>query len=358
MSGTAGFLAREAREVVTGVERELSSLDPGIPRGRQATTSALSVLLALSCALFLHLDDPAWAAVSAFMTTQANTPATLRRGVLRIGGTLAGAGLGVWLAPWLLFDPVACVLVLMTAAFGGVLAMLTLRHGYAWLLGAITLFMVLLGAVASPSAVLTIAIWRVLEVVTGTILAMLVVWALMPTEEAPPAAPAPVSAAMVRHAAIAGIAAGLVPVVWMLLELPNLSQMSITIAAVMAVPTLTGRQAEDGHVILRRSLHRTAGCLIGGAVGLLLLALPIQSFPVWLGLLGMGVWAGTFVHAMPGGVSYVGTQGTLAIMLTLVQGPGPPDTLTPGVMRLVGILLGLATLLVVSLLLTPEEPRD
>lgn len=356
--GMGGFWIRETRDVVTGLERELAGLDPSLPRGRQATTAAMAVLLALGCALWLHLDDPAWAAVSAFMTTQANTPATLRRGVLRIGGTLAGAGLGVWLAPWLLYDPVACVAVLMLAAFGGVLAMLTLRYGYAWLLGAITLFMVVLGGVAAPSGVLTIAIWRVLEVVVGTVMAMVVVWALMPADAPPPAAPLPLSAALVRHAAIAGIAAGLVPVVWMVLDLPNLSQMSITIAAVMAVPTLSGRQADDWPLIMRRSLHRAAGCLIGGAMGLVVLALPVDSFAVWFVLLGIGVWAGTFVHAMSGGISYVGTQGTLAIMLTLVQGAGPPDSLTPGVMRLVGILLGLATLLIVSLLLTPDPDQS
>ena len=61
-----------------------------------------------------------WAAMSAFVCTQATAPAALRRGLLRIGGTITGAAVAVVLAPWLLYDMVASILVLMLAGFAAV----------------------------------------------------------------------------------------------------------------------------------------------------------------------------------------------------------------------------------------------
>ncbi len=350
-----GFWARETRAVTAGLVREYTTVDPAGPRGRQATATTVSVLAAVVLAQWLHLEQPAWAAISAFISAQATAPATLRRGLARIGGTIAGAAVAVMLAPWLLYDMVACILVLMAAGFAGILGMIASRHGYAWLLGCMTLFMVVLSAVGNPALVLTTAFYRVFEVAIGTAFAMGSCWALMPPSGAPPAAPPPPSPAIVRHALRAGVAIGLTPLVWMLLDLPGLSQMAVTIAAVMAVPALTGQPAEDRVTLSRRALHRVGGCLVGGGVALAMLGLSVQDYAPWLALLGGGVWLGTVIHAMPGGISYVGTQGTVAFILTLVQGSGPPGSVTPGLQRLAAILVGLLILTVVTVLLTPEE---
>lgn len=357
MSGPADkLLRREVGTLLSGVRDEITRIGPAAPQARQAGSAAAAVLLATICAQWLHLEQPAWAAVSAFMITQATAPAAWRRGLLRLAGTAAGAALGVLLASWVLYDGVACVLLLMLAAFGGILGMLTSRHGYAWLLGSMTMFMVLLGAVGDPSAALTTAVYRTLEVIVGSGIAMLTTWALMPPVDAtgpgPPAAPEP---HVIRHAMRSAIAVGLVPLAWIWLELPGLSQMAVTVAAVMAVPTLTGHPADDSAIVLRRSLHRIAGCLIGGLAALAILALSLQSYLPWLLALGAGVWAGTFIHAGGGPVAYVGTQGVVAFVVTLVQGPGPPAAIAPGIQRMAGILVGLLVLLIVNFVLTPDD---
>lgn len=357
MTSNGGHLLRqEIGTLVEGVRHEIASVATTVPQGRHATSATIAVLLATTCAQFLHLENPAWAAISGFMITQASAPAAWRRGLLRLAGTMTGAALGVLLASWLLYDIVACTLVMMLAAFIGILGQLTSRYGYAWLLSSITLFMVLLGAVSNPPAALTTAIYRTLEVLVGTGIAMLTTWALMPPADA--AAPAPLPAPephVIAHAIRSAIAVGLVPLVWIWLDLPGLSQMAVTVAAVMAVPALTGHQADDRAIVVRRSLQRVIGCLIGGLAALGILALSLQSYLPWLAALGVGVWVGTFVHAGRSKVTYVGTQGVVAFIITLVQGLGPPDSLAPAVQRMAGILVGLLVLLAVNIVLTPDQ---
>ena len=86
------------------------------------------------------------------------------------------------------------------------------------------------------------------------------------------------------HAMRTGMAIATVPLVWRQLELPNLSQMAISVGAVMAVPVLSGVPDQDVAAIRQRLLHRSAGCALGGGfAAVLLLASPItQSFLPWL----------------------------------------------------------------------------
>jgi hypothetical protein len=57
------------------------------------------------------------------------------------------------------------------------------------------------------------------------------------------------------------------------------------------------------------------------------------------------------------GVGYVGTQGAMVFISTLVQGSGPPTSILPGIDRFAGIGGGLLILLMVSLLTAPNS-RD
>jgi hypothetical protein len=97
-----------------------------------------------------------------------------------------------------------------------------------------------------------------------------------------------------------------------------------------------------------------AVCLLGSAVALASLsALGDTLFPSLL-VLSVGVWVGHHVQNGRNGVSYVGTQFVLGLLITLVQGPGPITHITPGLERFVGILIGVAadSLLILSWPLT------
>jgi uncharacterized membrane protein YccC len=350
------------RDATVALGRDLIEV-PLIPeRRRQSTTTALAVALSVVVALAMHLDDAWWAGISAFVSSQATAPASVRRGILRMLGTVAGAGLAMALCPWLQGDMVALSLALLATSTVGVLGSLVSGYGYAWLLGAITADMVLMALLSDPTSALAVGTNRFAEVVLGTASAMLVAVLTGPDEDAAPAASAAgwsdLSGAQwpaVRHALRAGIGVMLVPLIWNWLALPGLSQTAVTVTAVMAVPQLSNDDAADERKILERGMHRIVGCLSGGLAGLACLALSIDDLLPWMVLLTGGTWVAAHVQASARGISYVGTQGAVVFILTLMQGPGPPTSVLPGVERIAGITGGLLILLAVLVLTGPSR---
>jgi uncharacterized membrane protein YccC len=364
LAESAASVGRVVRDVAAALRHELAELHIARERRLQCATTALAVALATIVALAVRADDPWWAAISAFVSTQATAPASIQRGVLRIVGTAAGAAIGVLLSPWLVDDYAALSLILLVVSTAGMLGLLVSGHGYAWLLGAVTADMVFLAALGDPISALDIAFNRTAEVVIGTVAAIMVALVLAAEAET---VPAPSSAPgwsdllgaqwpAVQHALCAGTGVMMVPLVWNWLELPSLSQTAVTVAAVMAVPTLSYDTAADQQKIVERAMHRLLGCLFGGLVGLAALALSIDTFLPWLLMLTAGIWIAAHIQGSQRGIGYVGTQGAVVFISMLVQGWGPPNSIIQGIDRFAGITGGLLILLVVSLLTAPSHP--
>jgi uncharacterized membrane protein YccC len=350
-------MRRAAAELLAALGAELADLTLSGLRARLASTAALAVGLATLLALMLRLNDPWWAGISAFVCTQASGPQSFAKGLLRVTGTAAGAGIGFLLAPWVVYDPVATLLFLFVAGALAILGSLFSPHGYAWLLGGLTAVMVMLGSLDDPAAALTIAVYRTAEISIGVVAAMLAAFALAPpgtTDDAPPPGWSSLFGRnwhALHHAVRTGLVIASVPVVWRVLELPNLSQMAISVGAVMAVPVLTGVAERDQAAVVRRAVHRLTGCTLGGGTGLLLLALPLTNeFLPWLLLLIAGAAVGIQIQCGRHGIGLVGTQATVALILTLEQGFGPPTSLVPAANRLAGILGALGLMVIASLL--------
>jgi uncharacterized membrane protein YccC len=364
MSGALAPIIGVVRDAAIAVRHELAEIRLTGERGRRCATTALAVALAVMAALALHLNAAWWAAISAFVCSQATAPASVQRGILRMLGTMAGAGLAVLVSPWLVGDAVALTLALMVASTVGVLGLLVSGHGYAWLLGAVTTDMVLMALLSDPSSALAVGANRTAEVVVGTASAMLMAVLTGPDVEAVPAAAAPGWSDLagkqwpaVRHALQAGLGVVLVPLVWNWLALPNLSQTAVTVAAVMAVPALSNDAAADQRRVTERAMHRILGCLWGGVAGLACLALSVDDVLPWMLMLTAGMWVAAHIQASERGVGYVGTQGAVVFISTLVQGAGPPTSILPGIERLAGITGGLLILLGVLVLTAPGRER-
>jgi uncharacterized membrane protein YgaE (UPF0421/DUF939 family) len=155
----------------------------------------------------------------------------------------------------------------------------------------------------------------------------------------------------------AGLTVMLLPWVWSWFVLPSLTQMAVTVAAIMAVPVLAEGPLESGRQVAGHSLQRLLGCLLGGLAGLALLALSMAEFLPWIVLLTIAVWIGCYVQTSRRGVGYVGTQAVVVLIMTLVQGWGPPDSILPAIDRFAGMMEGLAVLMLVSLFLCPEPAK-
>ena len=88
------------------------------------------------------------------------------------------------------------------------------------------------------------------------------------------------------------------------------------------------------------------------ARGLACLAFVGSDFLLWLALIPPGIWLCSQIQTGTTGVSYVGTQAMFAYLMSMVQGQGPPDSISPGLERLVGVMGGLSVLFVVTLILS------
>ena len=341
--------------------RELGELGEAPDRARQGLVAACTVVLATFLALLLEIDAPWWAAISAFMSVSATGGASLRRGMMRVVGTAAGALLGFIMADWLPYNHFALYLFVAGITMLGVVAMQVSPHGLAWMFLSITANLVLLESLANPLLAASVAYYRMFEVAVGVLSAIIVANLLLDWHrEPPPTAPGwrhllGAQWPVVLHGARSAIAACAVLAIWLALELSQVVEMAITITVVMAAPVVADGGFGTRHAVATRSVHRFLGCLIGGAVALACLALSVESFVWWLGMIFVAVWVTMHIQVGPYGVGYVGTQAAYVFIVTLVQGAAPPSSIMPGVDRFAGIVGGLAILLIVSLVLWPSD---
>ena len=352
---------RMVGRALDGWTRELGELGQDPARTRQCLVAAIVVPLATTMALLLRAESVWWAAISGYMTIMATGAASVRKGLLRLTGTIGGAALGFVMARWLPYDHFALCLFLAGVTMLGVIAMQVSPHGLAWLFGAITAILVLLEGLKNPLQVPYIAFYRVFEVAIGVAASAIVANLLMHWHaDPPPIAPGwrhllgPQWPA-VLHGMRAAIAVIVVLEVWIWMDLPQVTEMAITIAVVMSAPVIGDGSLGTRHAVAERSLHRFLGCLLGGIAALFCLSLSVTSFPWWLAMIAGAVWIGMHVQMGKHGVGYLGTQSAFVFIVTMIQGPAPPTSILPGIDRFVGIAGGLAILLVVSLMLWPSE---
>ncbi len=359
-----------------------------------------SVLLAIFCAHLVGVGNVGWAAFSAYMVIRSSFAESVRRGSLRVLGTLAGILLACLLAPLLLR---ATVLLSVALALAGAVTLylaLLERRGYGWLIAGLSFAMVLVDGMQHPDQPLRqFAQARLLEVGVGTGAAVLVsalaILALprsmsasappasalaSPPASAPaasahasPPASAPAASALAsppasalaalayrraawRHALQGSIALALIPWVWRVFHLQALNQSSITIMAVMMVPMAD--LAVLAQPAATRLRHRLVGASLGGLLATAVLLLSHASPLVMTLAACIGVVIGRHIENGKLPITYAGTQFALAFLVVLVpDGYAGPDA-APGLERLAGILLGMALLEPVRLLFQRLEPSD
>ena len=274
---------------------DLAELRFSGPRARVATIGAASVGLATVLAIGLRLDAPYWAALSGFVCTQATRPASVAKAAERVAATLLSAAVVFLLTPWLAQYPLSTLPALFVASTLGILGASLARHSYAWLLGGITADMVIMQVIADPTQGDVIVLTRCVEIIVGSAAALCVALLLAPPGAAAELPAAPGLATMfganrhvLDHSLRTGIAVMLVPVVWNWFGIPGLSQMAISVAAVMAVPGLAANPEQAEALMRQRALHRVAGCVLGGVAGLVILALGFDVLLPWLAALIAG----------------------------------------------------------------------
>jgi uncharacterized membrane protein YccC len=350
------------RPIPAGLCRDIRTITLHGVGAREPLKAALSVLMAVTLADALDLDDLVWAAFSGYMVMRADPWEATQRGVMRIVGTLNGAAFGVVLAPLTAGDPALLVASLFLATWIGIFGAFKSRYSYAWVFFGITAGLVMTEALAAPDDVFHFAATRVAEIAVGTTSCILVACLFSASRtgaqtgaqiiansaRGPTSVPGVLSEGwfeahwvQLEHATRSAVAVALLPFIWRWFEIENFRQTAVTSFVIMIAPVAV--IMEGGHrPIIERMIHRSAGCLLGSAVPLATLSALGNTLLPSLLVLSAGVWIGYHVQNGRNGVNYVGTQFALGLLTTLVQGPGPVTDITPGLERFVGILIGAA----------------
>jgi uncharacterized membrane protein YccC len=318
-----------------------------------ASRTALASVLSILVAMILHLDNPYWAGITAISITLPDISSSIARSIDRCLGTIIGAAVGYFGAHFVA-DHLVFEFIIASAVAFGIYGMERTTHGYAVLLGAVTVILVMFGSLEAPDGALKLAVYRSMEIMVGVAVCYFVELAVAPSVPAAPVSPkpgifaGPVDERMLATAMTGGIATASIPQIWESLQLPGLGQTPITAFVILVAmhrePTWT-------------ALNRVVGCLIGAAYGLMCLRLVDDNTLMWLLLLFLGLYL--FSHIKHGNtdLSYSGHQAAVAMILSMVQGLSPSRDILPAISRLVGMIGGIVVVIVAAALIEPLVAR-
>jgi uncharacterized membrane protein YccC len=339
IASVRGQLAVEAKAFVT----------PG-PRMVDEIECVLSVALAIVLGHLFGARNISWAAFSGYMVMRGHVSESLRRGILRILGTAAGAAIAVATFPVLAPNMFALSAGLALIGWCSLYGALTHRHAYGFLFIGLTYAMIVLGYPKSPADLLDFAQSRILEVFAGTTACVIVstLSTLTLRQRWPAVLPPNVVIAgwhpdAARHAAQGALAMALLPPLHELWRLPELAQAAVAIMAVMMVPV--SRLGGGGLMpVSRRMLLRAVGCALGAALAAAFLLIGRGSAAILIAGSLFGVMLGRHIENGASPIAYSGTQFTLAMLVALV----PDSYINPdpdaGIARLAGTVIGIAML--------------
>jgi uncharacterized membrane protein YccC len=335
------------------LQGEFAQLRLSGPTAGVAFRAALASFLSMIVAMALHLDNPYWAAITAVSIVVPDVSTSFLRSVDRCLGTVAGAALGFFGARFVA-EPLIFQLICASAVAFGIYGTERSAHGYAVLLGAVTVVLVMFGALEAPGEGIRLAVYRSMEIMVGVGVSYLVQVALAPPARPPPvgAKPGifadPVDEDLLAIAVTGGLAVACIPLIWEALDLPGLGQTPITAFVIL--------------VAMRRgpawvAVNRVAGWVLGGAYGLLSMHFVGDAFAVWIALLFGGLYVSCYVKERGGEASYTGHQAAVAVVMSMVQGLAPSPDILPAIERLVGMIGGIVVVIVAQAAAAPLVAR-
>ena len=153
-----------------------------------------------------------------------------------------------------------------------------------------------------------------------------------------------------RQALAGGLAMVLTPLLWIWLDLPGLYEIAISSLIILVVEDVESQ---------RKGLLRLTGCTLGGAIGLALLYFPAMAdFPVWIACLFTSLFFVKYIHYGDPRCAYIGLQAGIAILVTMVQGAAPGESLAPPLERWAAIAAAILIMNTGVALLRPVPPLE
>lgn len=149
-------------------------------RVKMALKVAIGVLFTVFVALFLRCPHPYWSVITVFILTLQNVEASWKKAIMRLVGTILGGLVGLGVAALLADHWIILTVCLFLICAISMHCYLVSSHGYAWMLGCGTAFIVVLVGMTEPSQIVSIALWRTLEISLGIVISLGVGYLIFP----------------------------------------------------------------------------------------------------------------------------------------------------------------------------------
>lgn len=348
------FIAGHWQPFAAAIANDIRTIGENDQRNRRAVATGLATALAVLAALQLNLEYPMWSGMTALTVTAATQRATVLKGVMRILGTAAGGLVAALLLGLVADSNGLLMLALLFTVTYALYRSFTSPYPYAWLLGGITVGLVLMQSMAAPDTGLHIAAYRVGEIVVGVVSALVAGLLLLPEASDPEhdralaVAPQIDHRVAVRTAVEAGVGICTVVVLYALFDLPGFASAAVSLTRIVDPNPELGRH---------RGFLRLLGCAIGGGAGLAMVAASIDSLPIFLAVLCIVCTVCGYFFAGPPASAYAGMQAGFAFIIAYAPAGAPTDTLDPAIDRFAGILLAFGVFWLIDTLFANDLPR-
>ncbi|HZC36409.1 MAG TPA: FUSC family protein [Chthoniobacterales bacterium] len=327
---------------------------------RHSLITAASCWLAAIFVFYFHCDNPWWAVISAWVISSSDFYESSVKAMMRVAGTFAGYFVGLTCASLTEGNPIWQAVALFLIGAVGMSMRYRSKYSYGWTIGSATAFILLILNLTDPGSVYETGRYRLYEIISGVVASWLCGRLLRPVLGLPlvkaeaksvsPASSTTLTASELRMLAIVG---GSVPVIttalWSWLNLPSLVQ---------AIATAFVTLDRDVAAAQIRVTQRVLGCLLGGCTGLLAAEFATSSLFGWSVVLLGGIFLFSRLHLSKGPSAYVGTQGGVAFILSVVTGNHPPDTIGPVIGRIAGMTGGVLVIAGVCFVLRLWQERS
>jgi len=140
-------------------------------RLHQGTITASACWLATVLAFALHLDNPWWAAISAWVIANPERHALLEKAAHRVLGTVISCVTCYWLALWMEGRPFLQTVAMFAIAAVGVYGRFRNAYSYAWIIGSVGGLAIFSTSLETPGQIFHFAVFRTCEVICGVVAA-------------------------------------------------------------------------------------------------------------------------------------------------------------------------------------------
>ena len=158
----------------------------------QGAVTALACWLAAILAFATHLQNPWWAAISAWVVAGRERRALLAKAANRVAGTVIGCLGGYWLALWVESRPALQMAVMFIIAAIGTYGRFRSKYSYAWTIGSVGGLMILSTSLEAPVQIYYLSLSRAAEIICGVVAATFTELILGPERRFADTASAPV----------------------------------------------------------------------------------------------------------------------------------------------------------------------